>query len=94
MSADDRPQGRVLSRREALALLGAAGSSLFVPAPGRAQVTPPGVAGCVVTADLVRGIRAYNTVMTVEIERRHGTGVLDRLRQEAEGERLPDLRER
>jgi protocatechuate 3,4-dioxygenase beta subunit len=55
MSAADRPQGRVLSRREALALLGAAGSSLFVPAPGRAQVTPPGVAGCVVRPEQTEG---------------------------------------
>jgi protocatechuate 3,4-dioxygenase beta subunit len=55
MSADDRPQGRVLSRREALALLGVAGSSLLVPPPGRAQVTPPGVAGCVVRPEQTEG---------------------------------------
>lgn len=55
MSADDRPQGRVLSRREALAVLAAAGSSLLVPAAGRAQVTPPGVAGCVVRPEQSEG---------------------------------------
>ncbi len=55
MSTDDRPQGRVLSRRAALALLGAAGSSLLVPALGRAQVTPPGVAGCVVRPEQGEG---------------------------------------
>ena len=55
MSADDRPQGRVLSRREALAALAAAGSSLLVPVAGRAQVTPPGVAGCVVRPEQSEG---------------------------------------
>lgn len=40
------------------------------------------VAGCVVSPDLVRKTGAYNGVMTAEIERRHGAGVLDRLREE------------
>ena len=55
MKTDDRPQGRVLSRREALVLLGAAGSSVLVPAPGRAQVAPPDVAGCVVRPEQSEG---------------------------------------
>ncbi len=55
MSADDRPQGRVLSRREALAVLAAAGSSLLVPAAGQAQAPPPGVAGCVVRPEQSEG---------------------------------------
>jgi protocatechuate 3,4-dioxygenase beta subunit len=55
MSLDDRPQGRVLSRREALALLGAAGWSLVVPAPVRGQAPPAGVAGCVVRPEQGEG---------------------------------------
>jgi len=45
----------VLSRREALAVLAAAGSSLLVPVAGRAQVKPPGVAGCVVRPEQSEG---------------------------------------
>ena len=39
--------------------------------------------GCVVTADSNARDGAYNAVMTGEIERRHGPGVLDTLRGEA-----------
>ena len=45
------------------------------------QLVP--VAGCVVTVEIVASADAYNEVMTREIERRHGPGVLDRLQAEA-----------
>jgi protocatechuate 3,4-dioxygenase beta subunit len=56
MNADDRPRGHVLSRRQALGLLGAAGYSVLAgAAPARAQGTPPGAAGCVVRPGQTEG---------------------------------------
>jgi hypothetical protein len=42
------------------------------------------VAGCLVTSRLVAEVDAYNSVMTAEIERRHGRGILDQLADEAQ----------
>ena len=41
------------------------------------------VAGCAVPGEQLREIMAYNRVMTAEIERRFGSGIVERLRQEA-----------
>ncbi|HMO25992.1 MAG TPA: hypothetical protein PKB10_06955 [Tepidisphaeraceae bacterium] len=41
------------------------------------------VAGCVVTPEILAGVNAYNEVMTREIERRHGKGILDQLRTQS-----------
>lgn len=49
------------------------------------------VAGCAVGQELVRDTDAYNAVMTQEIERRFGAGVLQRLSAESAG-RQPDTR--
>lgn len=56
MDNDDRPVGRVLSRRSALVLLGAAGYSLWAGstrAGGQGQV--PGMAGCVARPEQTEG---------------------------------------
>jgi protocatechuate 3,4-dioxygenase beta subunit len=56
MNADDRALGYVLSRREALALLGAAGYSMLAGvAPARAQGSAPGTAECVVRPEQTEG---------------------------------------
>lgn len=53
MSDDDRPMGTVLTRREALALLGAGG--LTALAPGRGAAQPAGTAACVARPALTEG---------------------------------------
>ncbi|HJR04512.1 MAG TPA: intradiol ring-cleavage dioxygenase [Methylomirabilota bacterium] len=53
MSDDDRPIGSVLTRREALALLGAGG--LAVLAPGRGAAQPAGTPACVARPALTEG---------------------------------------
>jgi protocatechuate 3,4-dioxygenase beta subunit len=56
MNTDDRALGHVLSRREALALLGAAGYTMLAGvAPARAQGSAPGTAGCVVRPEQTEG---------------------------------------
>jgi protocatechuate 3,4-dioxygenase beta subunit len=53
MSDDDRPIGAVLTRREALALLGAGG--LAALAPGRGAAQPAGMPACVARPALTEG---------------------------------------
>lgn len=56
MNTDDHAPGRVLSRREALALLGAAGYSMLAgAAPARAQGSASGTAGCVARPEQTEG---------------------------------------
>jgi protocatechuate 3,4-dioxygenase beta subunit len=53
MTDDDRPFGSMLTRREALALLGVGGLTALAPRPGAAQ--PGGTAACVVRPALTEG---------------------------------------
>lgn len=50
----------------------------------RLGVTLNPVAGCAVSEMVVDKTGAYNNLMTAEIERRFGKGILDRLEEEAE----------
>lgn len=88
-AADDLAAGRVALRRYGFGL------GLEQPIYAKllhdqlgVQLVP--VAGCVVTVEIVASADAYNEVMTREIERRHGKGVLDRLYAEASAAARPD----
>src|SRR5688572_4539414 len=52
---DDRTIGHILSRREVLALFGAAGYSWIAGSPLTAQGRPPGGSGCVVRPEQTEG---------------------------------------
>src|SRR5919205_1051903 len=57
MDNDDLPIGRVLTRREALSLVGAAGALLFLgcSSDGEAATTPTADGTCVVKPELTEG---------------------------------------
>jgi protocatechuate 3,4-dioxygenase beta subunit len=55
MRDDDRPIGRLLTRRETLALLGAGGLAALAAGPAAARSAAPAPAGCVVRPALTEG---------------------------------------
>ncbi|MEI8290228.1 MAG: hypothetical protein WCH99_12220 [Verrucomicrobiota bacterium] len=50
----------------------------------RYQIESRPVAGCVVTEALVESVKGYNEISKAEIERRNGTGILQRVAKESE----------
>jgi hypothetical protein len=48
------------------------------------QIVSRPVAGCAVTKTLVERVKGYNEIAKAEIERRYGTGVVQRVAREAE----------